>query len=152
MSNTYCNSTQFGRLYDTRAMAQLSNDANQTAPDTQTIQFHLDVAASKMDMVLTGRYPLPLVTIPLALTQWVAISAIGSIFGRRAEMPEGIVRELDWAEQFVKDLIDRKILLPGTTPPGMSIVSDSSLAESNPQGSITENIAFFSAGDKKGLR
>lgn len=115
MANDYCTIAQFQMIYDSRVMDELSNDTDSTVGNDTNIQFLLDLAASELDSILSGRYTLPLTTVDLVLTKFVAVKAVERMYARRNDLPEAVKQDIEWANQWIQDLKDRKINLPNVT-------------------------------------
>lgn len=110
--NAYCTVEQYFMLHDQRTGSQLSQDRGDNAQNRLTIQFHLDIAASRISAILTQRFPLPLVAVPLLVTQWCADLVAISLYGRRSDRPKSFDSlERQW-EDFAKMLIEGTINLP----------------------------------------
>jgi phage gp36-like protein len=112
MSNAYCTSAQFFTFYDIRLFSQLSNDSNSRNANQTTIQFLLDVQASELESYLAGRFALPLPSVPMVLTKWVAASTADRLFARRSDQPEKVKADAEWADKWIKELVSTRVSLP----------------------------------------
>lgn len=111
--NAYCDLVQFRLAYDTRSISETSDDLAAASQDDETVQFNLDTAASELDSVLTGKYGLPLPTVPHFLTHLVATLAIRNMYGRRMALPEGLKPAIDRAEKWLENITLGKVGIPG---------------------------------------
>lgn len=113
MANPYCSQNDLFAMYDQRVMLNLSGDKNASQGDLGNVQTLLDIQAGDLEAVLSGRYPLPLPTVPLVLKKWVGITTAGRLYARRNDMPKGLAADLEWAKDWLKQLTDGVIGLPG---------------------------------------
>jgi phage gp36-like protein len=116
MANPYCNPTQFALYLDARVGGQLSRDDGNRLANAATQQELLDAAAGELESYLTGRYALPLATIPPVLRRWVAALAIRMLYGRRSNLPGGVKSDVDQFDRWATMLIEGKVGLPGIDP------------------------------------
>lgn len=113
MANSFCTLAQLYAVYDYRTLSQLSNDNNQREAVETRIQTIMDMQASELESMLAGRFALPLSVVPLVLTKWVAVTTAARMFARRADAPKGFDRDLKWADDFMKNLMDGQFQLNG---------------------------------------
>lgn len=116
MSNIYCTTDQLATFYDNRVTGQLSNDSASRTAKLASQQLLLDTAASELDSWLTGRYPIPLPTVPLVCTRWVAVKAMSMMYARRTDKPKEIVADEKWAEDWIQKVVERRITIPLSAP------------------------------------
>ncbi len=104
MANPYCDLIKLAWFLDTRSFGMLGNDVNATTnADTTIAQGQLDAAAGELESHLSGRVTLPLTSVPLVLTRWVAVKAAETFYGRRGDLPKQVKSAVDWADQWIKD-------------------------------------------------
>lgn len=122
MANPYLDYATFTALADVRDLLDLSGDNNNSNGDENAIQTILDMAAAELDSYLDGRYALPVVNPagnypnPLAFCgKIVGALAKKALFGRRTDMPVAVKAEIDWAEDWLKKLVNGVVGLPGIT-------------------------------------
>lgn len=130
----------------------LSNDDNSRDPVADTLQAHLDDAASELDTHLGTWLELPLTVSPLpaVLTRIVAVKAVGYLFMRRADKPKGLQAELEWTDKWLEQFDIGQILLPGTQRRVTSITYTTSKAArlaTGPYGLLTEGSRQDPEGD-----
>lgn len=113
MSNVYCTVDQLLDLYDRRTMRELSSDEGNRDGNTARIQTILDVQASELESHLSGRYPLPLPSVPAVLTKWVAATTAARLFARRNDKPKQLANDEEWAGKWIEDLRNRRVSLAG---------------------------------------
>lgn len=118
MANPYCDLTKLGWFIDTRSTGMLTNDSNSNNADATVAQGLMDVAASELTSHLSGRVPLPLTSVPLVLTRWVATKAAESFFSRRGDLPKAVKAAVDWANQWIKDFDEGEVSLDGVQRSG----------------------------------
>lgn len=115
MSNTYCNVSQLLDLFDQRSIAELTNDSGQGVRNDTRVQNLLDMKASELEATLANRWPLPLPTVPLVLRMWVGLSTVVRFYGRRADRPKGLDADAEWCKDFLRQLRDGEVNLPGVS-------------------------------------
>lgn len=117
MSNVYCTIDQLFAVFDRRTMLEQSGDDNSHEGQLANIQTLLDMQASQLDSVLQGRYgTVPLTdTVPAVLSKWVAVTTAARLFARRNDIPQQVRADLEWAEGWMKELMDNKVGLPGVS-------------------------------------
>jgi phage gp36-like protein len=113
MSNPYCTPAQFFALYDRRSMLQLSSDDSDRDGDLVKVQTILDVQASELESYLSGRWSLPLVTVPAVLTKWVAVTAAVRMYARRTDAPSSLNDDKKWSADWIEQLQRGVVVLPG---------------------------------------
>lgn len=99
-------------LYDSRVLAELSNDTDSATEDSTTLQFVLDVGASEVETELTGRISLPPGTVDLILTRLVAAKAVSGAYMRRGNLPDAVKLEYQWMEDWFEKFRNRLVKLP----------------------------------------
>jgi len=128
-ANPYCSKQQLIMLYDVRSVLQLSNDVNSRQGNQPNIQFILDVQAGELESALYGRYDLPSVwamnPIPLILTKYVAATAAGRLWGRRSDKPKAISADEEWAENWIKGIMNGSMSIPGLEREAQPVLQDS---------------------------
>jgi len=128
-ANPYCSVQQLGMLYDIRSVSQLSNDKNSRQANQPNIQFILDVQAGELESVLYGRYDLPSVwalnPIPFILTKYVAATAAGRLWGRRSDKPKAISADEQWAEDWLKGIMNGSMSIPFLEREAQPVLQDS---------------------------
>lgn len=102
MANAYLTITQLRSYYDTRQLAQLSNDKGGKDSDETTLQLLCDTAASELESHLSARITLPLATVPLVLTRWCAARVADMIWGRRNDRPKQVDADKAWADDWLE--------------------------------------------------
>lgn len=139
MANVYCSISQLENYIDERQLAQLSNDTNSDTRNDTKVQALLDAEASELDGILTGRFPLPLTTVPAVLTKWVAVRVIKRLYSRRQDLPGDVKEDFAWSEEWRDLLLARKISIPNMTQPQPVLYSSEDMAGK----SITDNVRYF---------
>lgn len=113
MSNAYCTPAQFFALYDRRSMLELSSDDNDRDGVLATVQTVLDVQASELESYLSGRWSLPLASVPAVLTKWVAVTSAVRMYARRTDAPSSLNDDKKWAADWIEQLQRGVAVLPG---------------------------------------
>lgn len=138
MANAYCTLAQLEWLVDTRATAQISNDSNSNQANQSNLQALLDIAASDLVTVLTGRVALPLTSVPPILTRWVGAKAAELIYGRRGDLPKQVKTAVEWADQWAKDFIAGKVTIGDRLGP--DALCDDSATSDLQRSNLTESL------------
>ena len=126
MSNNYVSISDFDNRFDTRVINQLSTSDDTANPVALNIQTAIDDAASLWDSYFLGRFVVSTGTpTPNIIQRWICIKALDNMFGRRMGMPDWIIKEMDWADKFLEDLVMGKALIPGTARATMPTLQDS---------------------------
>lgn len=129
MANPYCTPDQLLAMYDRRVMLQLSGDDNNREGQPQNIQTLLDMQASELESYLSGMYALPLASVPLVLSKWVAATTAGRLYGRRTDIPKQVEADLAWADAWVKGLQEGRIAIPNIARATQPALQDSDFVD-----------------------
>jgi phage gp36-like protein len=114
MANNYAQLNDFYIRYDTRTMAQLSNDNASTAIASTTVQALLDSQASYLESHLNGRYPVPVPTpVPALLTDFVCDMTALRLYGRRVNRPKYFDEMQRFWYDWLRDIRSGIVSLPG---------------------------------------
>ena len=140
MSNAYAQIADLEIRYDTRQIAQLSNDNDNAVQVDANVQAALDDAAAELDSVLANRVPIPLSTVPSNLTRGVCATAFMRLYGRRGDAPEDVKRDFDSFQKWIEDFIAGRVSIVNTSRVGIAVVQTDACT---PGASITNSVPFF---------
>jgi len=120
---SFCTEAQFEQRYDTRLIAQYSNDANSTTKDSAVVQAALDDADGdvKSAVLRGGIYVASdLTTLDTndekLLIRLCATLAMKHLVGRRGRGARALKDDFDWAQETLKLLRDGARVFDVATP------------------------------------
>ena len=109
---------RFGKQALQDAAFQEDDELLANTEPTERLQDAIDVAEEEADGYLSGRYQLPLSSVPLTLKKYVADMAFANLFqGGNREVPETVTTRRNAAIGWLKDVAAGRVLLGGAAPP-----------------------------------
>ncbi|OHD19789.1 MAG: hypothetical protein A2Y38_22420 [Spirochaetes bacterium GWB1_59_5] len=112
----YCAQADLETAISSDILRQLTDDDEDEDIDASVVTAAISHADSKIDTALSGRYVVPITgTVPTIVkfaSVWLAVCIIG---GRRGILPEDYVKQCEFYDQWLKDVRDGKVNVPGLT-------------------------------------